>query len=319
MKYLILLITLSIICFSVEADTTEKKGPLTFPIISKIPVKVKHQYKMIENTTVSRTFDDGTTEEYKREFTYYVSFWAPGKRKDGFQRLTVQIDSLTYNYEDENEKISYYNSQDDVPPTHKPDFLKTFIPNALEFDMIYDAYGRVSKIEGGNLESQLQQLVDPKYGIKNDDYRLYTFQNRYSFEDISHIVDPIKGLIPPDPVAKDSLWKSEFNFDINYATFTGVVEPSMYMNIDNHFFIDFQTDSLKIAEPIYDLHRKSEIVEVTNSSAKGKVDFKISGQGIVKHLDTDFDAIIEGRFKRLKFIDKIDQNVRWELVGMWYL
>jgi hypothetical protein len=302
-----------------EKEPEDKKAPLTFDIDIKFPLKVKHSYRFDEETNVKRIYEDGSTYEYERTYTYWVTLWAPAKPDDGVQPVWVIVDSLEYYFKDDNYEASYYNLQDEAPPTHRPDFNRTFIPNGLEFNMYYDDYGVVGKVEGGTLQEQIDYINHPEYGFRNNDYGLQLFTNRYSLQDLKHIADPSKGVLPPFPVAKDSSWNVDFTFDINFATFGGITKPKFTMIADNSYFIEMKMDSLTLIDDYYDLHDKKVLAEIDSSRADGTFEMKIQNPGHVQYIQTKQDAWLDGKAKNMRFRDSIKTTQKWELLGMWYL
>lgn len=313
----------SLILLSAEDDNKEEKKevkpPLKFDINVVFPTKVKHQYRFDEDTKVVRTYEDGTTYEYERTYTYWVTMYANADPEDGVQPVWTIIDSLEYYFKDDKYEVSFYNLQDAAPPTHRPDFNRTFVPNGLEFNMYYDNYGVVGKVDDGLLKDQIEYINHPQYGFRDNDYGLQLFSNRYSLQDLKHLADPTKGILPPYPVAKDSTWDVDFKFDINFATFGGITKPKFTMMVDNSYYIEMKMDSLTLVDKYYDLHDKKILATVDSSRADGELELKIQSPGHVQYVQTSQKAWIEGKAKNMKFREEIETVQKWDLLGMWYL
>ncbi|MDC1067884.1 hypothetical protein OAQ99_01855 [Candidatus Kapabacteria bacterium] len=317
--YIVLLFTLFILLTS-EKDKKDLQVVNKFDISVKFPVNIKHSYRMDEITNVERTYDDGSKYSYKRTSTYFITLWSPERPENGFQNVFTQIDSLEYNFDDGVKNVSYYNSQDEMPPLNVQDFSKTLIPNALEFYMKYDSYGVVSKIDGGNRTEKLNYINHPEYGFQDkESYDYKRFMNRYSEQDIKHIADPTKGVLPPFAVAKDSTWAIDFKFDVNFASFSGVCKPKFNMLLDNHYYIDMSIDSIDFSDDYYDLHDQKILATIDSSDVEGNFEMKISSKGHVKYIQTDSKVWLEGKAKNRRFREEIQSMQKWDLIGMWHL
>lgn len=320
MKKLItfLMLSTAFLLLSAEKEESDYKA-LEFDINVKFPTNVKHSYRFDSETNVKRIYEDSSTYEFKRVYTYFITFWAVEKQKDGIQKIWTVLDSMEYNLKIGDKEVNYHYLQDEVPPAHIPDFKKTFIPNSAEFYMYYDSYGVVSKIDGGNIDYKLNYINDPEYGFQEKNYDWKTFMNRYSVQDLSHIADPAKGVLPPYPVARDSSWKIDFKFDINQTTFGGITEPYLKMLAGNSYFIEMDIDSLTIIDEYYDLPDMKILAGIDSSEANGKLEMKIATKGHIEYLQAQTSAWINGSVQNRRFREEITATQKWELLGMWYL
>lgn len=313
-----IIIGLSLLINVVYADNPEndEKGLFYRPKL-KFPKTIVQNYRMDEQTRIIRTYEDGTSATFNREYTYFFHLKAPGGPKDGIQKINVTIDSMNYKYTDGKKEIEFYNYQDLPAPTNRMDFLNTYIPSGKFFDIYYSDYGEVAKVEGEELQRDRDFLVDPKYGIKNNDYKLKMFQNRLSDNQLLHIVDVAKGLLPYEEVELDSSWTCEVNFNINNIPFGQVTTGVVDKLINTYFYINIKSDSMDVKNKEYILTDTKQIAEIEEAIADTEFELKISSRGVVEYLSAKANAEVYGTIGNMKFKEEIYSLTNWNLVGLY--
>ncbi len=326
---LLLIINFLVVTYALAQDKTATPGnfsseqednriaKLDYDIRLKFPLNVTLGYRMDEETEYERMYEDSSKYSFKRTYTYFFRLVCKQSPSDGLQKITVFIDSLTYHFKDDKRETSFHNSQDRVPPLNRVDFLKTFIPNSLVFDMYYDYYGGVVKLDGLMLEAKRNDITDPIQGFKNNPRMTEFYLNRMSQADLTHIVDLAKRLLPQKKAKKDSLWKTNFDFDINYETYSTLASVKFTKLVANHYYIEAVADSMILKNKKFMVEDLKEEAKAEESFASGKLSLKISTSGILKYLTSEFEAQTKAHVKNTPFTEKIKTQTNWTQTGMW--
>ena len=326
---LMIFIFLVITSFGLNAQETATPGNLgeeqedfriarlEYDIRLKFPVNATLGYRMDEETEYKRMYEDSSSYSFKRVYTYFFHIIAKQSPKDGMQKVEVFIDSLTYSFDDGKRKVKYHNSQHEVAPLNRLDFLKTFVPNSKQFSMYYDYYGDVVKIDGDMLEQSRVEITDPVQGIINNPRLSEFYLNRMSKADLAHIVDLGKKLLPEKAAKKDSIWKTDFDFDLNYETFSTLADTKFTKLISNHYYIEAVADSMIMKNKKYMVEDLKEEAMADESFASGKISLRISTNGIMKDLTSQFVVKTKAHIKNTPFTETIKTQTNWTQTGMW--
>jgi hypothetical protein len=272
---------------------------------------------MDEETQYQRMYEDSSVYSFKRVYTYFFHIIAKESPRDGMQKVEVFIDSLTYSFDDGKKKVKYHNSQHESAPLNRLDFLKTFIPNSKQFSMYYDYYGDVVKIGGDFLEEKRFEITDPVQGIRNNPRLSEFYLNRMSEADLSHIADLGKKLLPQESAKKDSIWKTDLDFDLNYETFSTLADTKFTKLISNHYYIEAVADSMVMKNKKYMIEDLKEEATADESFASGKISLRISTNGIMKDLTSQFVVKTKAHIKNTSFTETIKTQTNWTQTGMW--
>ncbi len=322
-KLLILLSIFTISSYSQEEQETKnnenistlKKDELKYDINLFFPLKVIHQYRMDEETEVTREYDDGTKYSYKKRLTWFVSFYAQNiSTRDGEKEVYAAIDSIDYEFDDGKYKAKFNNSGEYIPPAGW-DFEKTFLANAKDFTMFYDSYNKAYDVQSDQIDADLRSLK--KYNGKNAEFKKEQVSRRLSDRDLIFIADPVKNLLPSTSVSLDSSWKVNFNFDVDFINFANTCSATLSDIAGTNYIIKMKADTLYCIDTTMLFDDIKKIGKVDAGLASGDLELSISTRGHVKYLTTNFNATIFGKIDNIKFIEKKKSRVSWNLVGMW--
>lgn len=314
---LIILFTLNL--YSQEdilSSSTNENEVLYYNIKLFFPYSVIHQYRMDEETEVTREFEDGSIYSYKKRLTWYVTFTAPNiSTRDDEKQVYVTLDSIDYEFNDGKYDVKFSNTAEVIPPGHVWDFEKTFLVNAKEFDMFYDSYNNAYEIKSERIDQELKFIDD--YNGKNAEFKKEQVSRRLKDRELIFIADPVKNLLPSKSVALDSTWDVNFNFDIDFVSFNNICSATLSKVADSHYFINLKADSLYCIDETMLIDNIKKVGKIDAGLANGEVELSISSKGHVKYLTSNFEANIYGKIDNVKFIEKKKTRINWNLVGMW--
>ncbi|MBM2813520.1 MAG: hypothetical protein HW421_282 [Ignavibacteria bacterium] len=297
-----------------EKKDEEKKEVVKYNVFAKYPLKVYNKYKFTEDTKVVRRFSDSSTKEYTRSQTFFFTIFAANAPEDGFQTLEVTVDSMQYKFV-EGDAIIEVNF-DDLPPTSFSDFVACNVPLGKEFEMTYSPYGEVAKIEGEKLD-KLTELITVKGKNSMDTLQKYMWMRGISYEHLTFLFDLQKGIVPQEPVAIDSSWKTNFALEIEGVDFSDTVKNTLKSYDAGIFEIEVKAEKLHPFLTPIRMYNVSEFVHVDSGMAYGTYKMKVNTSGSIKNVEGDFNADVVTSIKKEKFIHNISVKMNWELLGQY--
>lgn len=315
------IISLSLICFLcfsgfLFSQSSKKKDDLSYSLKMKFPVNISNVYKMKEITNVKRSFSDSTNKEYTRDLTWYFTQKVSSSSKDGFTVVEVVIDSVEYKFK-EGEAEFKFNSQGDDPGVLTfEDVQSTTVPLGKSYEMTYNPYWEVSKIEGENLEWLRNYVL--KDGKVLDTLKKILWLDGISIERLSHITDIKKLTFPVGPVEPDSVWRSPFTIQLDGINFYDTLKTNIPKHTSGFQYIDGTTDKIfaqKNPTRFYGI--KNTLVSIDSCKGKGTYSLTITPRGSIRTATADFNVEILARVNKETFKETIVTKINWELIGQF--
>lgn len=321
-KTIILLIILFIgVATAISTDTKndkdeKKKKPILYRLKQSFEPNLTQIYRMTEKTKVLRTYEDSTKFQYEREYTYFFSIRARGGYDEtGYQPLFVSIDSLHYNYKDDQHQFNYTTTLGSKMPNHY-DLTKTFAVNAIELEVKFSKYFDIAEIDGEMINWNRNYVTNEKTAPKNEFLR-NMYQKRYSDKTFKHLIDLGKKVLPATEIEKDSAWTSELNIDINQASFKGYVSSKMNALRTDNYQIVTDIQGMKLVDEQYRLEDKKRYATIDSSKVAGTMKYKLLFGGQFEYIESNIDALLFGTVSNFKFKEEIHQENTWDLLGTY--
>jgi hypothetical protein len=320
--HLVLILILSISFGQLSAQDAikgekSKKEPPKHKVAVKHNTKVYSSYKLTEETKVYRQFADSSSQEYKREVTYFLTQFVPDPPENGFDKVEVSIDSMLYKYTEGDAVFEFDSQSEKMPSTSFFDLTVTSVPLGRAFTMTYSPYGDVAKIEGEDIDWLKKYVtVDGKKSL--DTMKKYIWVRGVSDEHLLYLGDIQKRIIPLRTMQIDSTWKAMFAFEMDGITFNDAATTVKISDLSSgNFTLMAVADSMTTPQTFGRFNEINEFVNIEASSAKGKYILKISPKGAIENAQADFYAEVSARFKKESFKEKIWTKATWELLGQF--
>ncbi len=321
LKFLLILILTFFFSTDLYAQAVPQKGDpkldtMQYRITLRYPTNVYTAYKLIETTEVKRTYSDGSAKDYKREVIYYFTTLVSKLPEDGFNTLTVTVDSMKYQFKD-GAKTYEFDSQDhekEIP--NILDLTVQAVPLGRTFDMIYSPYHEVASIESEEFESLKEQILNVGKGLM-DEVNQTIWLRGFSVETLTHIADLAKGTIPFARVSKDTVWKNQFRFQIDGINFFDTAYCRLADYQAGVFTIEVKADSLKPIPEGVVLHDIRAIVTVDSGLVQGTYKYQIRPNGAISYAEANFEGLVYPRLRNEVFTQYMRKKSVWELIKQY--
>lgn len=303
------------ILFGQSPDEAKTGGPITeknkiaYPIKLKFPFEVYNVYKMTETSKVKRVYEDSTSVEYDKIYSYYFTIFTPGKPVDGFQLVKVSVDSIHYKYAMGGKIVEYDNNAEDEAPLNFRDFLFHFLPVGMEMEVTYNGYGEISKVGGASLLDKRKT-----WGAISDTARRDFVTKRISDDALLFITDVAKGLLPDYPVSKDSSWATELYFEMDGLPYKGKTVTKLTDVQKGSFYLTTQCDSLTMPLRSVYLNDIKTDAAVSESNVKGKFDQVLNSAGSIQYAEGNFESQFRGKANNIKFVQTTVTRFQWDVL-----
>ncbi|MFN3305837.1 MAG: hypothetical protein ACK42Z_01485 [Candidatus Kapaibacteriota bacterium] len=307
----------SILIFQLNIISQEK-GEIKFPPAYQLKAYFKTQtfynYVLYDTTEVHRTYADSSKKHFKRIINYFMTLVQRDDPKDGFAKVEIYIDSITYKFVENDKVYEFVNIESSNPNIFKfEDFQTYIVPMSMQFEIIYSPYGEVAKIEGERLLEK-RSYVEKLRPTLPDTLWYYNWNDGLSDQRLKHIGDVIKLIYPPHPIFRDSLWRSPIELLIDGINLIDTVELKATGFFNNQYQIVGRFVNPSIIwkrTKFYDiksLHLPYELKDVV-----GSIQQSLSATGIVKELKIILNLDLDIGLP-IAFTENISKSLRWEMI-----
>ena len=275
---------------------------------------VYHIYRFTETTKVKRVFEDETINEYEKSVTHWFTVFAPDpKNEEGFLLIEIKTDSMKYDLNAANMKVSYNTTNYDMDmPLNYMDFFTDYIQYGQSFNFLYSPYGDVARTYGEKLEAEKRDYSKTHDLVKRSQI-LYAL----SEEKLKSSFDVPKSIYPPFEVTKDTSWESESQFFVCGVPLNGKLINTFDGYSKNEYHISTKIDSLTLNSPIDnvilpDLDKNSKI---TSAVATGELKADLNTGGNINYLRVNLKALLKGELGNYKFNQVVETTQTCDLLG----
>ncbi len=321
LKFVLSIISLLVFANTLYSQAVPEKGEspldtMQYRISLKYSANVYSAYKLTETTDVKRTYSDGSAKDYVREVTYFFTTLVSKLPEDGFNTLTITIDSMLYKFK-EGDKVYEFDSQD--PEKAIPSILDLTVhavPLARTFDMIYSSYHDVASLEGEEFETLKDQILVQGKGLI-DEVNQTIWLRGFSYETLTSLTDLPKGTIPYVRVRKDTVWKAKFRTQLDGINFFDTAFCRVADYQAGVFTIEAKLDSLRPFMEGVVLHDIRAIVMVDSGLIRGTYKYQIRPNGSINYAEAIFEGTVYPRIRNEVFTQYIRKKSVWELIRQY--
>jgi len=294
-----------------SAKGQPEKDTAYYKVTLKYPLKTYTSYKMSEETEVRRIYSDSSVKEYKREIVYYITTAFPELPEDGFVKVQVTVDSMTYKFKSGEKEVTFDSQEEEKPIPNFQDLAISSIQLGRTFDLTYSSYNELAKIEGEELDWLKNYILVEGKDIL-DTLKKHYWLRGISFERLRYIGDLQKSLIPPGKVRTDSTWKSDFAFEIDGIAFTDTASTRI-INYNAGIFTLFS--NMNNLQPVREgvvLYDIPYIADVDTGRGAGTYTLEVRPNGTISMIKAEFEAEVKIKVKNEVFTQRMRSKTSWD-------
>ncbi len=312
---IVLIVVFQINIFSQEKG--EIKLPPAYQLKAYFKTQVYYNYVLYDTTEIQRTYADSSKKQFRRVINYFMTLVQRDDPKDGFSKIEVYIDSITYKFEENDKVYQFTNIETSDPTIFKFEDFQTYsVPMSMQFEIIYSPYGEVAKIEGERLFEK-RSYVEKLRPTIPDTLWYYNWSDGLSDHRLKYIGDVIKLLYPIHPTFRDSIWHSPIQLQIEGINLVDTLELKATGFFANQYQIVGRFVNPNIIwkrTKFYDV--KSLSLPYKLNGAVGSIEQSLSSTGIVKELRIILNLNLDvGR--PIAFTENVIKKLRWEMVNSY--
>lgn len=274
---------------------------------------IAQSYEFVEQTSVERIFRDSTTTTYARTATYFMTVRCI-EALDGVSKVVVNLDSLKYKFTSDGKEIAY-DSQKDITPKNFADLNNYIGPLNRSFELTYSPYGEVTNISGDQIDFWREYLEQNAADLDSVLYTIWT--QSLSRENLLHVGDLQKRLIPGLRRAVDSTWKHQLALRVDGMLYTGNVRSRLAAYEGGLYHIITQDTLTAAPGQIIHTYNVPELVRVIDGSVTLNNTVLLSTAGTIN----EFTSILKGSSQlvagREPFRQNITSTLQWKLLGQY--
>ncbi len=269
-------------------------------------------YEFVETTNVERTHSDGSKKNYKREVKHFITMRII-ESLDGISKVIVNIDSLQYSFEAGPVLVSY-DSQVDITPKNFSDLHYYIGTLNRPFTLTINSYGEVSKVEGEQIEFWRDYIEENAADL--DSMTLHIWRQCLADNNLLHIGDIQKRLVPGLKVGVDSTWKHDFSFLINSLAFHDKVESRFAKNLGGYYQIVTKDTLQAQPQPVrsYGIGSLSTLIDGTATVDNELI---LRNTGLVEELTSKISATYKASVLNEIYTEDVQSTMKWKLTGQF--
>jgi len=319
-KLLAVLIMIFIFSTSINAQDNEvaKKGGPNEKEIIKYLLNVKfrtgtfYTSKITEKTKVTRIYSDSSQRVYTRKIDYYLTTQMFNSPTDGFQTLTVTIDSINYIFQ-EGDAIFDFNSTDMTGKAVRfKDLNYKTASIGRTFDLIYSPYGEVADIKSDEIDETLTYVKENAKDLSSID--LFIWNNGLCKEHLEYLGDLKKIIVPNYKLPIDSIWYSPFIFEINGYN----IYDTLALKIKNYDAGIYTIEGVSSAFHHFDrkffTYDVKETVPITLSRGNGSFKMILKATGEILKSEINYDSYFKMNVNEDYFLEHVETFVTFEVL-----
>jgi hypothetical protein len=312
-----------LLAFNIElsAQGSPQKGEpaidtTAYRVAVRYPLKVYSRYKLVEQTEIKRTYSDGSNKDYTRDITYYLTQFVSKLPEDGFNTVSVTIDSMIYDLKD-GEKTYHFDSQaHDKEIPNIQDLTAIAIPLGRTYDMIYSPYNEVVRVEGEDLD-WLKDYVLVKGKDILDTIKKTIWMRGISDTHLAYLADLQKNTIPSVKVRKDTVWFSPFKFQFDGITFFDTAQSRIAEYNAGVFTIESRINNMKPLKEAVILYDINTLVTADSGKFDGTYSYKLRPNGTITYAEANFQGVVYPKIRNEVFTQMVKKRTIWELLDQF--
>ncbi len=274
---------------------------------------IAQSYEFVEQTSVERVFRDSSKTTYSRTATYFVTVRCI-EALDGISKVVVNLDSLLYKFTSEGKEITY-DSQKDITPKNFADLNNYIGPLNRSFELTYSPYGEVTSITGEQIDFWREYLEQNASDLDTVLYTIWT--QSLSRENLLHVGDLQKRMIPGLRKAVDSTWKHQLALRIDGTQYSGTVRSRLAAYEGGLYHIITQDTLTASPGQVVHTYNIPELASVVSGSLTTNNTLLLSTAGTIN----EYTSIAKGTLQLVAGREPFTQNttttLQWKLLGQY--
>lgn len=321
-----ILIVLSAFLFAISAksqglsenqtkNNQHDKNEQGYLIKQIFPLDVYNVYEFTDSAKVKRVYPDNSIAEYTRVYTYYLTEIRKKDYDDGFQKISVVIDSMKY-YFKEKDAVVEYNSQDTKSKRSTfDDLIMKTVPMGRDFDMTISPYSDVVKVEGDHLD-QLMKMLHPK-GPKVDTMIVIGWERGISLPSLAYFADLDKSILPNEMMYKDSVYKEPFSIQVEGVNYVDTALVKLEDELNSSYVIKGKFNKLTSKPEIVKLYNVKFPTQPLSSKGSGFYEIQIDMHGTIQNVRSEINSETKFKYNESTINQTVNSKLNWKLKGQY--
>lgn len=314
---LFLAILFSSSTLQVFAQTGTDAPRVQYTLKQQHPLNVRKHYKMTQDATVRRWFQDSSYIDYQRVIDYYITTQVIAQ-SDGFSTVKILVDSMQYTFANLSDSmITTYNSQTDPLPGDFDDLTFATIPNSRIWQFTYSSYGDIVRTESEDMDWVREYIKPMKKEMTPMAYTMWEWG--ISEENMRWLGDIDRNILPERVVAQNATWERDMHLRASNMDFIGKGVFHVEEFADSLFTITGKSDSLSFKQsPIETfLPMNKDLSQLV--SAKGSANYTLEMQRFGTVQFVEVNALIHAYIRDVasSYTEDIQLRNTIELLGMF--
>ncbi|MEN9281512.1 MAG: hypothetical protein RL594_447 [Bacteroidota bacterium] len=302
--------------FDASAQAQRTAAPPTFKeyrLQASYRPGVAQNYEVREKTLIERIHSDSSKRMYERDVLTYMTVRCI-ESVDNISRVVVTADSIIYKFTIGNTVITY-DSQKDLAPKAFPDLNNYLGTLNRSYELTYSPYGEVTKITGDQIDYWKEYITE---NVTDLDTLISTiWLQSLSNENLQHLGDVQKRIIPGTKRTMDSSWKHPLQLRVDGVVYEGPVR-STFTSYEGGVFTIATNDTIP-ARTSWPLHvlEIPDLVTCREGQAVVNSNLKLATAGILNELDMNVRAWFRGQVGKEIFTHNVTSTQSWKLVKQY--
>ncbi|MBU3699103.1 MAG: hypothetical protein FGM33_03705 [Candidatus Kapabacteria bacterium] len=271
---------------------------------------IAQNYEVTEKTTVQRIHSDSSIRSYQREVLTYVTVRCI-ESMENISRLVVTADSIIYKFTTGPSVIDY-DSQKDAAPKAFPDLNNYVGVLNRSYELTYSPYGEVTKVAGDQIDFWRDYLQTNSGDL--DTLISTIWLQALSDENLLHVGDMQKQIVPGSKRAIDSSWRHNLRLRVDGVVYEGKAR-STFKSYEGGIFTIATQDTLP-ARTRWPLHvfEIPDLVQAQEGQAVVNSTLQLSTTGVLNGIDANISASFRGQVGKEIFTQNVTSTQSWKLV-----
>lgn len=313
-KYMLLL------CLSLSALIAEEpEERLTHKIIFNYNDGHVYKYIYNEKTDIKREFADKKKLEFSRDSKMYFHYKSFETSKEGFETITVAMDSLRHDLDSAKKRQWNFFSRDENFMNHwNADVAIYNVNSGMDYKYVISPYYDIADIvPGPNMKHVIMQIDSFSADMRPDKFLM--FRNALGRAGLNQISDVKKINYPVKRVAKDSVWRSGIELVIGGVQFYDSVDVKFLGEKGGFYEIEAEFNLRQFIKNQLVLYgTQTRICEPLSADVTCKMTFMVSALGRVELTTLNAEGSITYIDETNKqFTDKIKTKMSWTADGRY--
>ncbi|MCO6466656.1 MAG: SusD/RagB family nutrient-binding outer membrane lipoprotein [Bradyrhizobiaceae bacterium] len=279
---------------------------------TKYTAGVAQNYVLKEVCHVVRTHSDSSKKTYDREVTHYLTIRTI-ESINGLSKVVANLDSVTYHFSGDNGVVEY-DSQKDITPKTFPDLNAYIGPLNRTFTMTVNSYGEVNKIEGDDIDFWRDYIRENSPDL--DSITTFLWEESLSDDNLKHMADIQKRMVPGLKVGVDSTWKYDLALRVNGVMFNSPVTGKFAQNTGGLYVIT-TSDTVRAQPQTIRTQGIPALSQLQTGWAAVNNELTLRNTGVIEELTMKVQAWYRAKVQMEVYTEDVNATYTWKLTGQY--